>query len=80
MPEVLPSVRSRFRAPNGKVLLHGPVAGEQATHAVFVKDAEADRWSFVGVYGTRQAAEHKLENQTISAPAIECLIIECEPY
>ena len=80
MSETQPLVRARFRAPNGQLILHGPIEGEQATHALLSKDGEDDRWTVIGVYRTRKAAEHQLERQTISHPAVDCLVIECEPY
>jgi hypothetical protein len=81
MSETDSLVRSRFRAPNGQLILHGPVEGEQATHALLSKDGKGDGWTIIGAYRTREAAEHKLgERQTITYPTVDCLIIECEPY
>lgn len=80
MSDPRPAVRSRFRAPNGQLLLYGPIEGEQATHAVLSKEGEGDRWSVIGIYRTREAAEQKLEHQTLLVPPVDCLIVECEPY
>jgi hypothetical protein len=81
MTQTRPLIRSRFRAPNGRLILHGPIEGEQATHALLSKDGEGDGWTIIGAYQTRDAAEHKLaEHQAMPSPAADCLIIECEPY
>ena len=79
-PDTTPLMRSRFRAPDGRLIVHGPVEGERATHALLSKDDQTMRWIVIGAYPTREAAEHELEHQTISAPMVECLIIEHEPY
>ena len=49
MSETHPLVRARFRAPNGQLILHGPIEGEQAPHALLSKDGEGDRWTVIGV-------------------------------
>ena len=38
MSETRPFVRSRFRAPDGRLILRGPVEGEQAMHVLLSKD------------------------------------------
>jgi hypothetical protein len=79
MSETHPLIRSRFRAPNGRLFLQGPVEGGQAMHALLSKKNEGAGWTFLGAYRTREAAEHELaERQMVSM--LDCLIIDCEPY
>lgn len=80
MSQVGAVLRSRFRTPGGQLLLHGAKQGEEVTHAVMLKDIEAQRWAIIGVFGDRVAAARKLKEQTATAPASECVIVECEPY
>jgi hypothetical protein len=72
--------RCRFRAPDGHLILCSVDDDTAVTHAMLAKDDKTDRWSIIGTFGTIEAAAQKLEHHALTAPAMECLIIEREPY
>ena len=80
IPSLHLPLRSRFRAPDGQLLLHRPNEGEEATHALLKKESGAEHWTIMGAYGNREAAERKLEQQASSTATFDLLVIECEPY
>jgi hypothetical protein len=75
-----PTARSRFRSPDGKMILYRAADGTCATHAVFSKRPRRRGWYLTKGYESREAAENAIS--TID-PAwvidVDYMIVEREP-